>query len=162
MRTPAAESRCTPKNLRLRKPICLRGASPDSPLPAETIRGTRAIEKMREEVMFALSPVGTMTHGPLRGQPHAGLVHHPTVAFEFVEVHFHATHRSIPRISRRVWFRCECAAQRLAGDRAEPRVEMPAILLPAKFVAELPEVSRRAIDRTMHARQREQTVTNPR
>ena len=99
---------------------------------------------MTEEVVLAVAPPEALAHRPLARQPHAGLIGQPAVAVQLPDDEIDARHALRPanRIRRLGPF-LDLEAQAAARRLAQPRVQVPRILLPQELVAELLGILRR-------------------
>ena len=124
------------------EPVRLRCAGADRPLPTETVRRSRAVEKMREHPLLTCPPITVLAYGPMTRHPHSGLVDHPAFTLELGNAEVDARHRSVEfRAARSEGL----IPQRSGESMSYARIEMSGVLLPQQFVSELGDILRRSV-----------------
>jgi len=92
----AAQAWCSTLNLRARESVRLAGTPANRPLPTQTICSPRSVKEVTKEEVFTIAPTVTMADRPMRGEPHARLIHHPAVLLQFSHDEVEARHAINP------------------------------------------------------------------
>ena len=138
--TTAAYPWCPTLNLRTCEAVGLSSSRANRPLPPQSIGCPRSVKEMTKKEVFTIAPPVTMAYRPMRGEPHARLIHHPAVLLQFSDDEVEASHAFNPI---GIWGRASCvngvsdARRRATGSG----IHMACVLLPQQFVAEFRYVS---------------------
>ncbi len=117
-----------------REAVRLTGASAYCPLLPQPVGGPGPVQQMDEEPVLAGGPFRPGPYGPLRRQPHPGLVDQPAVGLQLIDAGRHAVHHRRPRIRPAVRGTGRRSTHRSRVTPPDPRVQVPGVLLPGQLV----------------------------